>query len=71
MLDGLRQFIADIVSPDADRDRAFKRSTGVRGLDGHVAPPEEERAELVGREGLDPQVVGPEGLGMTQNVGEG
>jgi uncharacterized tellurite resistance protein B-like protein len=23
MLDGLRQFIADIVSPDADRDRAF------------------------------------------------
>ena len=24
MLDGLRQFIADIVSPDADRDRAFR-----------------------------------------------
>ena len=29
MLDGLRQFIADIVSPDADQDRAFD-DTGYR-----------------------------------------
>ncbi len=29
MFDGLRQFIADIVSPDADRDRAFD-DTGYR-----------------------------------------
>jgi uncharacterized tellurite resistance protein B-like protein len=66
MLDGLRQFIADIVSPDADRDREFD-DTGYRlaatallvhvvSLDGE--PTEIEKRKLhsliESRFGLDP-----------------
>jgi uncharacterized tellurite resistance protein B-like protein len=66
MLDGLRQFIADIVSPSADQDRAFD-DTGYRlaatallvhvvSLDGE--PTEIEKRKLHGliesRFGLDP-----------------
>ena len=66
MLDGLRQFIADIVSPNADQDRAFD-DTGYRlaatallvhvvSLDGE--PTEIERRKLHGllesNFGLDP-----------------
>ncbi|CAN7656130.1 TerB family tellurite resistance protein [Bradyrhizobium sp. LjRoot220] len=66
MLDGLRQFIADIVSPDADQDRAFD-DTGSRlaatallvhvvSLDGEPTALEKRRLHslIESRFGLDP-----------------
>jgi uncharacterized tellurite resistance protein B-like protein len=66
MLDGLRQFIADIVSPHADRDRAFD-DTGYRlaatallvhvvSLDGEPTAVEKRKLHslIESRFGLDP-----------------
>jgi uncharacterized tellurite resistance protein B-like protein len=66
MLDGLRQFIADIVSPDAAQDRAFDE-TGYRlaatallvhvvSLDGEPSATEKRRLHslIESRFGLDP-----------------
>src|SRR5258705_350466 len=66
MLDGLRQFIADIVSPTAHPDRAFD-DTGYRlaatallihviSLDGEPSPVEKRKLHglLESRFGLDP-----------------
>src|SRR5260370_41842804 len=66
MLDGLRQFIADIVAPDADQDRAFD-DTGYRlaatallvhivSLDGEPTAVEKRKLHTLikSRFGLDP-----------------